>query len=246
MSELERTVELLKEILRPYHTLTDVREDTILAESGSKKNLYTVKIFPPSMTSVQTVVSDVISTRPSKLIIVSQIEDWLFAMQDALKEANLSVDVERLSPLDIGSMTAGFLPFSEHIGVAVKSIEEAERKFFEVLGIKASGRHKIETEGITASFMWVGSTRVELLEPYKEESAVKSFIDKRGEGIHHIAVEIEDFDRKVEELKSKGYNIIGPRKGATGKRVVFIHPKDFMGILLELVEKGYRSSSLEH
>lgn len=246
MNEVERTILLLKEILKPYYKVEKIRDDTLLAQSDSEKTLYTVKIFPPTPSSVQSVMGDIISYKPKIIQVVSQIEDWTYAIEDTLKENGISANVKRLSPLDIGSMTAGITPFSEHIGVAVKNLEEAEKKFEDVLGVKPSGRHKVQTEGLTASFIWIGSTRVELLEPFSDDSAVKSFLEKKGEGIHHIAVEIENFDAKVDELQKKGYRIIGPRIGATGKRVIFIHPKDFMGILLELVEKGYREKSFEH
>lgn len=243
MSEVKRVISILIDVLRPYYSsLRTIREDTLICENDIKRAIYTVKIFPPSEPSVQILKVDVVNFEPQRVFIVSQIEDWLYAVEDAL--SGMQVKVSRVSPIDI--MSAGFLPFSEHIGIAVRDAEEAERKFYDVLGVRSSGKHKVESEGLIASFIWIGSTRVELLEPFSQDSAVKSFLDKRGEGIHHIAVEVEDFDKRIEELKNKGYKLIGPRIGATGKRVVFIHPKDFMGILLEIVEKGYREKSFEH
>lgn len=242
MEEIKKVRTILTEVLKPYCNIRTIREDTLFCENHQKKVIYVIKIFPPSEPSVQILKVDVMNFKPSEVIIVSQIEDWVYAVGDAL--ADLQVNVYRLSPIDI--MVAGFLPFSEHIGIAVKNIEEAERKFYDVLGVKPSGRHRVETEGLIASFIWIGGTRIELLEPFSQDSAVKSFLEKRGEGIHHIAIEADDFDEKVEQLKNKGYKLIGPRIGATGKRVVFIHPKDFMGILLEIVEKGYREKSFEH
>lgn len=241
MNEIEKVRTVLMEVLKPYYNIS-IREDTLFCENDQKKVIYVIKIFPPSEPYIQILKVDVMNFKPIEVIIVSQIEDWVYAVKEAL--GDLQVNVYRLSPIDI--MVAGFLPFSEHIGVAVRNIDEAERKFYDVLGVKPSGRHRVETEGLVASFIWVGGTRIELLEPFSQDSAVQSFLEKRGEGIHHIAIETEDFDRKVEQLKSKGYKLIGPRIGATGKRVVFIHPKDFMGILLEIVEKGYRAKSFEH
>lgn len=246
MNEVQRTVSSLKEILKPYYELRSIRDDTLVAQLDSRKIIYTVKIFPPTSISVQVLVGDILNVKPEEVAVVSQIEDWKYAVEDAVRNSGVSdIKVKIISPIDVGAMTAGFTPFSEHIGVAVRNIEDAERKFFDVLGVKPAGRHRVESEGLTASFIWVGATRIELLEPFSEDSAVKSFLEKRGEGIHHIAVETDDFDRKVEELRSKGYKVIGPRIGATGKRVIFIHPKDFMGILLEIVEKGYREKSFE-
>lgn len=241
MNEIEKVRTVLMEVLKPYYNIS-IRGDTLFCENDQKKVIYVIKIFPPSEPYIQILKVDVMNFKPIEVIIVSQIEDWVYAVKEAL--GDLQVNVYRLSPIDI--MVAGFLPFSEHIGVAVRNIDEAERKFYDVLGVKPAGRHRVETEGLVASFIWVGGTRIELLEPFSQDSAVQSFLEKRGEGIHHIAIETEDFDRKVEELKSKGYKLIGPRIGATGKRVVFIHPKDFMGILLEIVEKGYRAKSFEH
>jgi lactoylglutathione lyase/methylmalonyl-CoA/ethylmalonyl-CoA epimerase len=243
--EFEREKALLRAILEPYFNLKEDGE-YLIAEKDGKRDLWAIKINPPTPASCEMTAGKVIELKPSGYVfVVSQFEDWVYALSDSLREKNFNISVKRVSPIDIGAMTAGFLPFSEHIGVAVRNLDEAEKKFEDVLGIKPSGRHKVETEGLTASFIWVGATRIELLEPFSDSSAVKSFLEKRGEGIHHIAVEVDDFDKKVEELKNKGYKIIGPRIGATGKRVVFIHPKDFLGILLELVEKGYRAKSFE-
>lgn len=242
MSETERILSLLKEILKAYHTVNVVSDESLLAESDSQRLLYTVKIFPPSAQSVRKVLEEVSLYRPNKLFVISQIEGWADELHEHLKD----IKIRRISPIDIGNMTAEILPFSEHIGIAVKDINEAERKFQEVLGVKPSGRHVMETEGLKISFMWLGAIKVELLEPISESSAVKSFLERRGEGIHHIAVEVQDFDAKIDALRERGYRIIGPRIGATGKRVAFVHPADFMGVLLEIVERGYRKASFEH
>ena len=245
-SELEREKKLLKSLLSPYYRVEEEGEFLICTD-GEKKLVYVLKINPPTPASCEFVAGKLKEIRPDEVFVVSQFEEWVSALSDTLAEiGEKKMKVGRISPIDVGAMTAGFLPFSEHVGVAVKNLVEAEKKFEEVLGVRPSGRHKVEGEGLTASFIWIGSTRIELLEPFSEDSAVKSFLEKKGEGIHHIAIEVDDFDRKIEELKSKGYRLIGPRKGATGKRVVFIHPKDFMGILLELVEKGYRAESFKH
>ncbi len=241
IGEVEREIMLLRQILKPYFSLEFEGKDTIISvDENGRKTIYIVRVNPPSPMSVEVSAAKVIEKKPNEVVVITQIEDWVFALKESLREKGFDIPIRRLSPIDIGAMTAGVFPFSEHIGIAVRSLDEAENKFQDVLGVRTAGRHRVETEGLTASFIWIGSTRIELLEPFSESSAVASFLEKKGEGIHHIAVEVDNFDKKVEELKQKGYRLIGPRKGATGKRVVFIHPKDFMGILLELVEKGYR------
>ncbi len=242
LSELERVVNLIKVILSPYCQIHQ-DGDMILARSNDILDLYVVKIHSPTQPAVEILAVKVVNLKPSRVVIVSQIEGWKMLLEESLRDKGFDVKVELLSPIDVGNMTVGYLPFSEHVGIAVSDLREAEKKFEEVLGVKPAGRHRVESEGLTASFIWLGSTRIELLEPFSSDSAVKSFLEKRGEGIHHIAVQVDDFDKRVNELREKGYRIIGPKIGATGRKVAFVHPKDFMGILLELVEKGYREES---
>lgn len=97
----------------------------------------------------------------------------------------------------------------------------------------------MESEGISVRFLKIGDTRIELLYPEDENSTVKKFIEKRGPGIHHIAIEVEDLEKCVKELREKGFSTVGekPVTGAEGYRAIFIHPKSTQGVLLELIEK---------
>lgn len=124
----------------------------------------------------------------------------------------------------------------EHIGVAVKSLEEAERFYVEGLSIDVLDR---EIHGdMSVSFLSVGETKIELLQAIDPGSVIAKFIEKRGEGIHHIAFEVDDIERALDELKARGVSLIDqkPRSGAHNSRVAFLNPKNAHGILVELVE----------
>lgn len=120
----------------------------------------------------------------------------------------------------------------DHIGIAVSSIEDAEEVVKNVLEIAEFHREELEGEGIKVSVFSIGDTKMELMEPTKKDSAVARFIEKRGEGIHHIAIRTSDFD----SFLRKDLSVTGPRIGVSGRRVLFIHPKEFKGVLLEIVE----------
>jgi len=126
----------------------------------------------------------------------------------------------------------------DHIGIAVKSIEESS-KLYKLLGLEISHIEVVKTQGVKTAFLKLGESNIELLEPIDENSPVFKFLEKRGEGIHHIALSVENIGEKLEELKNNGVKLINnePVKGAHGKLVAFVHPKSAGGVLLELCEK---------
>jgi len=127
----------------------------------------------------------------------------------------------------------------DHIGIAVKSIDEALGFWQSTLGIKCTGVEEVKEQKVKTAFLPIGDTEVELLEATSEESPVAKFIEKKGEGIHHLAIRVENLEAALAELKEKGVKLIDetPRYGAGGARIAFIHPKSTGGILLELSER---------
>jgi methylmalonyl-CoA epimerase len=123
-----------------------------------------------------------------------------------------------------------------HIGVAVKNLEEVEKLYSQVLGLPIVGREVHPDNRV--SFIPLGDTAIELLESVKPDGAIARHIEKRGEGIHHIALEVDNIEKALEELKAKGLVLIDqkPRKGAHNSKIAFLHPKNTYGVLLELVE----------
>ena len=127
----------------------------------------------------------------------------------------------------------------EHLGIAVKSIEEALPYYEQVLGLKCYNIEEVADQKVKTAFFMVGQTKIELLEPTSEESAVAKFIEKKGEGIHHIAFAVEDgVADALKEAEAKGIQLIDktPRKGAEGLNIAFLHPKSTIGVLTELCE----------
>lgn len=124
----------------------------------------------------------------------------------------------------------------EHIGIAVKNIEEAEKRYSSILGVEPYKREEVESEGVITSFFLTGVNKIELLQATKPESAIAKFIEKKGEGIHHIAFEVEDIYAEMERLRSEGYTLLNsePKRGADNKMICFLHPKDAHGMLTEL------------
>ena len=127
----------------------------------------------------------------------------------------------------------------DHVGIAVKSIDEALNFWESSLGVKCSGRETVEGQKVTTAFLPVRESEIELLEATSEESPIAKFIEKRGEGIHHLALRVDDLEACLAELKAKGIKLIDetPRKGAGGAMIAFIHPKAAGGILLELSQR---------
>lgn len=127
----------------------------------------------------------------------------------------------------------------DHIGVAVTSIAEALPFWESVLGIRLHGIEEIVEQKVRTAFLPVDDTEIELLEPISAESPVAAFIEKHGEGLHHIAIRVDDIDAALEELKRHEVRLIDerPRNGAGGTRIAFVHPKATHGVLLELCER---------
>lgn len=128
----------------------------------------------------------------------------------------------------------------DHIGIAVKSIDEALAFWQDSLGIKCTGVEDVAEQKVKTAFLPVGATEVELLEPTSGESPVAKFMEKRGEGIHHLAIRVENLEAALAELKEKGIRLIDekPRYGAGGAKIAFVHPKSTGGVLLELSERS--------
>ncbi|HHZ04053.1 methylmalonyl-CoA epimerase [Acetomicrobium hydrogeniformans] len=127
----------------------------------------------------------------------------------------------------------------DHIGIAVKSIDEALKFWEEALGIKCTGREEVAEQKVVTAFLPLGGTEIELLEPTSPESPISKFIESRGEGIHHLALKVEDIEAALQELKDKGIRLIDekPRCGAGGAKIAFVHPKAAGGVLLEISER---------
>ena len=124
----------------------------------------------------------------------------------------------------------------EHLGIAVKNIEAANTTYEKLLGIKPYKSEAVESEGVTTSFFMLGESKVELLEATKEDSPIAKFIEKKGEGIHHLAFETNDLDAELKRLQGEGFELLKgfPKKGADNKMVAFLHPRDTSGVLVEL------------
>lgn len=127
----------------------------------------------------------------------------------------------------------------DHIGIAVKSIEEALRFYVEALGLRLSRIEAVEEQKVRAALLPVGESRIELLEATSDDSPIARFMAKRGEGIHHICFEVEDLRAALAELKRRGVKLVDeePRVGAEGKLVAFVHPSAAGGVLIELNQK---------
>jgi methylmalonyl-CoA/ethylmalonyl-CoA epimerase len=127
----------------------------------------------------------------------------------------------------------------EHIGIAVKDLATAIPYYEEVLGLKCYNIEEVTDQKVKTAFFKVGQTKLELLEPTSEESAVAKFIEKKGEGVHHIAFRVDDVAGARAECESKGVQLIdkAPRKGAEGLTIAFLHPKSTAGVLTEFCEE---------
>jgi methylmalonyl-CoA/ethylmalonyl-CoA epimerase len=130
----------------------------------------------------------------------------------------------------------------DHLGIAVNSIEEGKKFWTDVLGLKFEGSETVAEQKVATAFFPVGESEVELLESTAPDGPVAKYIEKRGEGIQHIAFRVENIEEALAELKEKGIRLIdeNPRRGAGGAKIAFLHPKSTNGILVELCEKSVK------
>jgi methylmalonyl-CoA/ethylmalonyl-CoA epimerase len=135
----------------------------------------------------------------------------------------------------------------DHLGIAVHSISDSLTFYRETLGLEAAETENVEDQGVRVALLPIGESRIELLEPFSEETPVGRFIARRGEGLHHICYEVDDLISKLDELRSRGVRLLEgyPRRGAEGKLVAFLHPASAHGVLVELVEKARTSQENE-
>ncbi len=127
----------------------------------------------------------------------------------------------------------------DHIGIAVKSIEQAGKFYTDVLGLDIEDIETVAEQKVNVAFIPITDSEVELLESVEPDGPVAKYIEKRGEGIQHIAFRVDDINRSLEELKEKGVRLIDqtPRHGAGGAKIAFIHPKETNGVLVEICER---------
>jgi methylmalonyl-CoA/ethylmalonyl-CoA epimerase len=127
----------------------------------------------------------------------------------------------------------------EHIGIAVRSLIEARPLYETLLGCKSYKTEEVSSENVITEFFKIGDSKIELLEASSTESAIASFIEKRGEGVHHIAFAVENIVEEMARLKAEGFELLNevPKKGADNKLVCFIHPKSAHGVLIELCQE---------
>lgn len=131
----------------------------------------------------------------------------------------------------------------DHLGIAVRDLAAASKRFELLLGAKPGGEEEVPTEHVKVKFFSVGESRFELLEPTSPTSAIAKFLEKRGEGIHHVCLSVDDVAAEVVRLRADGFEFVGeaPRPGAGGHKVAFIHPRSAGGILVELSEGPHHS-----
>lgn len=128
--------------------------------------------------------------------------------------------------------------YIEHIGIAVRDLQSSIKLYEDLLGIKCYKIEDVEDQKVRTAFFKLGGTKIELLESTDADGPIAKFIEKRGEGVHHIALAVDDLTASLMELEAKGIRLIDrePRQGAEGLRIAFIHPKSTMGTLVELCE----------
>jgi methylmalonyl-CoA/ethylmalonyl-CoA epimerase len=128
----------------------------------------------------------------------------------------------------------------EHIGIAVKNIDEAKKYYEDVLGLKCYAVEEVADQKVKTAFFLVGQTKIELLETTSPDGPIGKYIEKKGEGIHHIAFAVKNLQSSLDEIKSKNVILIDEagRKGAEGLNIAFLHPKSTFGVLTELCEKS--------
>ena len=126
-----------------------------------------------------------------------------------------------------------------HVGIAVKNAEHSSKLFSKLFGISAEHTEHVGDQSVKATFFRIGEAGVELLEPTSPDSTIAKFIEKRGEGVHHLSFEVDDIESEIARLKHEGFQMIDviPRVGADGYRIAFIHPKSTNGVLVEISQK---------
>lgn len=127
----------------------------------------------------------------------------------------------------------------EHLGIAVRDINAAKKTYEALLGKSAYQTEEVESEGVKTVFFKTGESKIELLGATRADSPIAKYLEKRGEGIHHIAFDVEDIEAEIERLKNQGFQLISdkPKTGADNKRIAFLHPKSSHGVLVELCEE---------
>ncbi|HEX7320097.1 MAG TPA: methylmalonyl-CoA epimerase [bacterium] len=127
----------------------------------------------------------------------------------------------------------------EHIGIAVRSIEAALRTWRDAIGLKVVSVQEVPNQKVRVAMLQFGTSHIELLEAISEDSTISKFIEKKGEGLHHICIEVTDIEEKLRQLKKRGVLLIdeAPRPGVMASKVAFVHPRDTGGVLIELCEK---------
>ncbi len=127
----------------------------------------------------------------------------------------------------------------EHIGIAVKDIEKGNAIYAKLLGVEPYKMEEVTSENVLTSFFKVGENKIELLASTTDDGTIAKYIDKRGEGIHHIAFAVEDIHAEMKRLRNEGFRLLNehPKKGADNKLICFVHPKDANGVLVELCQE---------
>jgi methylmalonyl-CoA/ethylmalonyl-CoA epimerase len=127
----------------------------------------------------------------------------------------------------------------DHVALAVSDIDAAITRYREIWGLEVEHRERVEDQGVEEAMLRVGESYLQLLAPTGLETTVGKFLDRRGEGLHHIAYEVDDLEAALEELKAKGIALIdeAPRKGGRGDMIAFVHPRDNHGLLVELIQR---------
>lgn len=127
----------------------------------------------------------------------------------------------------------------EHLGIAVKKLSDSIPVFEQLLNTPCYKTEEVSSEGVNTAFFKIGESKIELLEATKEDSPIRKFIDKKGEGIHHIAFEVENIEAEMKRLSALGFEILNavPKSGADNKLVCFLHPKTTNGVLIELCQE---------
>lgn len=127
----------------------------------------------------------------------------------------------------------------EHLGIAVKNLEESNKVFSKLLNTPPYKEEAVESEGVITSFFKAGESKIELLQATNPESPIAKFIEKKGEGIHHVAFKVEDIESEIKRLENEGFELIhkAPKKGADNMLIAFLHPKSTNGVLIEICQE---------